>query len=47
MEIDDDVYDFRQGGDEEDGGEEEEEEGNPVKRKTLCSVGSLKILRGL
>ncbi|XP_014065774.2 uncharacterized protein crybg1a isoform X1 [Salmo salar] len=47
VEIDDDVYDFRQGGDEEDGGEEEEEEGNPVKRKTLCSVGSLKILRGL
>uniref|UniRef100_A0A673XN57 Crystallin beta-gamma domain containing 1a n=1 Tax=Salmo trutta TaxID=8032 RepID=A0A673XN57_SALTR len=50
VEIDDDVYDFREGGDEEDGGEEEEEEeeeGNPVKRKTLCSVGSLKILRGL
>ncbi|XP_064810103.1 beta/gamma crystallin domain-containing protein 1-like [Oncorhynchus masou masou] len=47
VEIDDDVYDFREGGDEEDGEEEEEEEGNPVKRKTLCSVGSLKILRGL
>ncbi|XP_021440231.2 uncharacterized protein LOC110505377 isoform X2 [Oncorhynchus mykiss] len=45
VEIDDDVYDFREGGDEEDGEEEEEE--NPVKRKTLCSVGSLKILRGL
>uniref|UniRef100_A0A8C8CXR4 Beta/gamma crystallin 'Greek key' domain-containing protein n=1 Tax=Oncorhynchus tshawytscha TaxID=74940 RepID=A0A8C8CXR4_ONCTS len=47
VEIDDDMYDFREGGDEEDGEEEEEEEGNPVKRKTLCSVGSLKILRGL
>uniref|UniRef100_A0A8C7N6B2 Crystallin beta-gamma domain containing 1a n=1 Tax=Oncorhynchus kisutch TaxID=8019 RepID=A0A8C7N6B2_ONCKI len=48
VEIDDDVYDFREGGDEEDGEEEEEEEeGNPIKRKTLCSVGSLKILRGL
>jgi hypothetical protein len=47
VEIDDVVYDFREGGDEEDGEEEEEEEANPVRRKTLCSVGSLKILRGL
>lgn len=51
VEIDDDVYDFREGGEEEEGGAEEvveeEAEGNPVRRKTLCSVGSIKILRGL
>uniref|UniRef100_A0A4W5MMI4 Beta/gamma crystallin 'Greek key' domain-containing protein n=1 Tax=Hucho hucho TaxID=62062 RepID=A0A4W5MMI4_9TELE len=47
VEIDDDVYNLREGGDEEEEEVEEEEEGNPVKRKTLCSVGSIKILRGL
>ncbi|KAK6307079.1 hypothetical protein J4Q44_G00222270 [Coregonus suidteri] len=49
VEIDNDVYNFRE--EEEGGGEEEEEEEeaevNPVRRKTLCSVGSIKILRGL
>uniref|UniRef100_A0A4W5R3A2 Beta/gamma crystallin 'Greek key' domain-containing protein n=1 Tax=Hucho hucho TaxID=62062 RepID=A0A4W5R3A2_9TELE len=49
VEIDDDVYNFREGGEEEEGGEveEEEAEGNQVRRKTLHSVGSIKILRGL
>ncbi|XP_071222509.1 beta/gamma crystallin domain-containing protein 1-like [Salvelinus alpinus] len=51
VEIDDDVYDFREGGEEKEGGAEEvveeEAEGNPVRRKTLCSVGSIKIIRGL
>ncbi|XP_056151325.1 beta/gamma crystallin domain-containing protein 1 [Lampris incognitus] len=43
MEVDSDVYSFRGG----DSQEKEPVDGNGGKRKTLCTVGSLKILGGL
>ncbi|XP_028981587.2 uncharacterized protein crybg1a isoform X2 [Esox lucius] len=54
VEIDDEIYTFGEGGEDEVGEDEvgerdvaEEVTGNPGKRKTLCSVGSIKILSGL
>ncbi|KAL0969293.1 hypothetical protein UPYG_G00225160, partial [Umbra pygmaea] len=48
VEIDDEVYNFTEGRENEEGEEEEEEpEEHPIKRKTLFSVGSIKILCGL